>query len=392
MTPNALARQIFAGYNEFALSHLRPSLCNHETIAREVDRTVTQSGGALRIEELGASLEGRSISLVRAGKGAKRVLLWSQMHGDETTGTLALCDILNFLAENARDRSWVRAMLDEITIAAIPMLNPDGAEAVRRENAAHVDLNRDAQATATPEARILRETHRALRPAFAFNLHDQDLHSVGTTKKIAAIALLAPPPDEKRSRPISRLRAMRTCALMARAMHQFIEGHVATYDDAYESRAFGDRMQSWGPSTILLEAGHWPRDPEKAFIRKLNTVALLVALHAIATGAYQDVELEQYHALKQNGSLAFDLVVRKVRLEHASGWSTRVDLGVSLEPEQNRRSTAPVATIKEIGDLRAHASLQSLDGSARKISPADVAVERQMALAELLDLLQLYGP
>ncbi len=392
MTPNTLARQIFAGYDEFALSHLRPSLCKHNTITQEVARAVTQSSGVLRLEELGASLEGRSISLVCAGRGAKRVLLWSQMHGDETTGTLALCDILGFLAEAGRDRSWVRTMLDEITIAAIPMLNPDGAETVQRENAAHIDLNRDAQATATPEARILRETHRALRPVFAFNLHDQELHSVGTTKKIAALALLAPPPDEKRNRPISRLRAMRTCALMARAMHQFVEGHIATYDDTYEGRAFGDRMQSWGTSTILLEAGHWPRDTEKAFVRKLNTVALLVALHAIATGAYQDVELEQYHGLKQNGLLVYDLVIRKVRLVHASGWSTRVDLGVSLEPEANRRSAGPVATIKEIGDLRAHASLQALDGSARKISPADVSVERRMPLAELLDLLQLYGP
>ncbi len=392
MTPNTLARQIFAGYDGFALSHLRPSLCKHYTIAQEVTRAATQSGGILRVEELGASLEGRSISLVRAGRGAKHVLLWSQMHGDETTGTLALCEILSFLAEAGRDRSWVRSMLDEITIAAIPLLNPDGAETARRENAAHVDLNRDAQATATPEARILRETHRALRPAFAFNLHDQELHSVGSTKKIAALALLAPPPDEKRSRTISRLRAMRTCALMARAMHQFVEGHIATYDDMYEARAFGDRMQSWGTSTILLEAGHWPRDTEKAFVRKLTTVALLVALHAIATGAYQDVELEQYHVLKPNGPLVYDLVIRKVQLVHPSGWSTRVDLGVSLEPEANRRSGAPVATIKEIGDLRAHASLQALDGSARKISPADVAVERRMPLTELLDLLQLYAP
>ncbi len=392
MTPNALARQIFASYDEFALSHLGPSLCKHATILREVERVVAQSNGVLGLEELGTSLEGRSISLVRVGRGAKTVLLWSQMHGNETTATLALCDILNFLVESARDRSWIRTMLDGITIAAIPMLNPDGAEAMRRENATHIDLNRDARALATPEGRILRETHRAVKPVFAFNLHDQDLRSVGATKKVAALAFLAPPPDERRSRPISRVRAMRICALMARSMHQFIEGHIATYDDSYEARAFGDRMQSWGTSTLLVESGHWPEDPEKRFIRKLNVVALLVALHAIATGAYQDVELEQYHTLKQNGTLIYDLVVRKVRLVHPSGWTTRVDLGVSLEPEENRRSAAPIATIKEIGDLHNHAGLQALDGSARRISPADVAVERRLPLADLLDLLQLYRP
>jgi hypothetical protein len=227
---------------------------------------------------------------------------------------------------------------------------------------------------------------------FSFNLHDQELRSVGMTKKVAALAFLAPPPDERRSRPIPRLRAMRVCALMARALHQFVEGHIATYDDSYETRAFGDRMQSWGTSTVLLESGHWPQDPEKKFVRKLNVVALLVALHAIATGAYQDVELEHYHALKQNGTLLYDLIIRNVKVVHASGWSTRADLGVSLEPEANRRSAAPLAMIKEIGDLHAHAGLQTLDGSARRISPAEIAVEQQLPLADLLDLLQLYHP
>jgi hypothetical protein len=390
MTPNALAKQVFTGYDEFALSHLQPSLCKHRIIADEMEGLVARSNGLLGLEELGTSPEGRTISLVRAGSGAKRILVWSQMHGDESTATLALCDILNLVVEAGGDRGWIRSMLNDVTLALIPMLNPDGAEHVRRENATHTDLNRDALALATPEARILRETHRALKPAFGFNLHDQELRSVGLTKKVAALALLAPPSDERRSRPISRLRAMRVCALMARALSQFIEGHIATYDDAYEARAFGDRMQSWGTSTILLESGHWPRDPEKKFIRRLNVVALLTAFHAVATGAYQDVELEHYHTLKQNGTQVYDLVVRKVRLVHPSGWSLRVDLGISLEPEENRRSAAPIATIKEIGDLHTHTGLQMLDGSARRISTADIAVERRLPLADLLDLLQLY--
>jgi hypothetical protein len=392
MTPNALARQVFSSYGEFALSHLQPSLCKHHIIADEVERLVVRSRGSLGLEELGTSLEGRTISLVRAGSGAKRILAWSQMHGDETTATLALCDMLNLLVEEARERGWVRSMLNEVTLAVIPMLNPDGAEQMRRENASHTDLNRDAAALATPEARILRETHRAFRPAFGFNLHDQELRSVGLTKKVAALALLAPSPDERRSRSAPRLRAMRVCALMARALSQFIEGHLATYDDSHEARAFGDRMQSWGTSTILLESGHWPRDPEKKFIRKLNAVALLTAFHAIATGAYQDAELEHYHALKENGMQVYDLVVRKLRLIHPSGWSLRADLGISLEPEENRRCAAPIATIKEIGDLHTHTGLQTLDGSARRVSTADVAVERRLPLADLLDLLQLYHP
>jgi predicted deacylase len=48
------------------------------------------------IEEVGHSTLGRSINLVKWGKGPKKVFLWSQMHGDEATATMALFDLMNF--------------------------------------------------------------------------------------------------------------------------------------------------------------------------------------------------------------------------------------------------------------------------------------------------------
>jgi hypothetical protein len=318
------------------------------------------------------------------------VLLWSQMHGDEPTATLALCDILNFLVEAERERTWVSQMLEQTSLALIPMLNPDGADALRRHNATHIDVNRDARALITAEGRILRETHRALRPSFGFNLHDQSLSSVGATRRVAALALLAPPADEERRRPLSRVKAMRVCALIARSLHQFVGGHLATYDDAYEGRAFGDRMQSWGTGTILIESGHWPNDPMKLFPRKLNFVALLVALRCIGDGTYQDVELEHYSKLPPNGKQVYDILVRNIRLVHPSGWSSRADVALSLEPEPNRRAPAPVAIIKEIGDLSTHAGLETIDASARQLPHDALGIEKQMPLQEFLDLLQLY--
>jgi len=390
MTPNSHARQLFAQYEDFKLGHLRPSNCRHAVVIDEIRSLVIRSHGLLGMEELGTSLEGRSIHLVRCGTGPKRVLLWSQMHGDESTATLALCDLFNFLVEAASTAPWLATMLGQVTMQVIPMLNPDGAEAVCRHTATAVDMNRDARALATPEARILRETHRALKPTFGFNLHDQDLSSVGNSKKVAALALLAPTLDEKKTRPLSRVRAMRVCAVIARAMHQFIDGHVATYDDAFEPRAFGDRMQSWGTSTMLIESGHWPKDREKAFVRKLNFVALLTALRAIGNGSFQDTELEHYANLKPNGKQVYDLIIRNLKLVHPSGWSLRADVGISLGPEENRRSGAPVATIKEVGDLSTHAGLETLDGSARRVRSPLLVVEKQVPLSDLLDALQIY--
>ena len=177
------------------------------------------------------------------------------------------------------------------------MLNPDGAERIQRHTAVQIDMNRDARGLVTPEARLLREAQRRLKPAYGFNLHDQGLSSVGVTPKVAALSLLAPALDEKRSTPPVSLRAMRISALITRALSQFIGGHIATYDDAYEPRAFGDGMQSWGTSTVLIESGHWPGDPDKLFVRKLNYIALLTAIRAIGNGSYQDTEMDWYRQL-----------------------------------------------------------------------------------------------
>src|SRR5207247_8238712 len=129
-------------------------------------------------------LESRSINMIKVGKGEKRVLLWSQMHGDESTATLALMDMFNFFLHCSAKEKWVSQMFNDATLYFIPMLNPDGAERVERRTAAGIDMNRDALERMTPEARMLRERQRRLKPAFGFNLHDQELSYVGNSKDV----------------------------------------------------------------------------------------------------------------------------------------------------------------------------------------------------------------
>src|SRR5688500_17769403 len=52
-------------------------------IQKHVDSKVFKS------EILGHSIQGRSINHLTFGKGKTKVLLWSQMHGDESTATMA---------------------------------------------------------------------------------------------------------------------------------------------------------------------------------------------------------------------------------------------------------------------------------------------------------------
>ena len=92
----------------------------------------------------------REIYQVEWGKGATKVFMWSQMHGDEPTATPALLDMLVYLQKN-RAKSWVKELENNLTIRVVPMLNPDGAELFQRRNLQSIDINRDAQICKRPK-------------------------------------------------------------------------------------------------------------------------------------------------------------------------------------------------------------------------------------------------
>ncbi len=48
------------------------------------------------VEKIGKSYEGRDINKVVFGKGKIKIFLWTQMHGNESTGTRAFLDLLEF--------------------------------------------------------------------------------------------------------------------------------------------------------------------------------------------------------------------------------------------------------------------------------------------------------
>ncbi|MDE0356292.1 MAG: M14 family metallopeptidase, partial [Gammaproteobacteria bacterium] len=249
---------------------------------------------ALACERVGESAEGRPLRMISFGEGEVAVLAWSQMHGDESTATMALADIISFLARHP-DRALVRTLSRRLSLHFVPMLNPDGAARFQRHNAAGIDVNRDARRLATPEGRALKSVHDRIRPAFGFNLHDQSPRfRVGDSGRMAAIALLAPAYSDRREVSERRRAAMRVCGVVRRAIEPLVGGHVTRYDDAFNPRAFGDLMGAWGTSTILIESGGWPDDPQKQCLRMVNFVGILSALGSIADGSFAEVDLALY--------------------------------------------------------------------------------------------------
>ncbi len=358
----------FTLYDRYRLSHLKPANCTPAVVDAELTALCALAPGIVTRDEAGRSTEGRSISQVGFGTGPRRILLWTQMHGDEPTATLAFLDLLRMLIASG-DGPWASTLLHQVTVRCLVMLNPDGAERFQRHTAVNIDLNRDAGALATPEARILKEAHRAFLPEFAFNLHDQGLCSVGNTTRVAALALLAPPADEDRSISETRLRAMRVAAFVRQVLTPYVDGHLTRYADEYEARAFGDGMQAWGTSTVLLESGHWPGDPEKSFIRRLNAIALLSTMCALGDGSYEHTPLDLYFDLPPNGKRLYHIVVRNAEMAHPRGWRHRVDIGLNYAPRSNgaQQEWPSHGIVQDVGDLRGFAGLQELDAGGRSL-------------------------
>ena len=328
------------------------------------------AGNGLRSEPIGRSLQGREIRAVSFGRGSTTVLLWSQMHGDESTATMALADIIRFLAEGRGHP--LRERLDSaLTVTFIPMLNPDGAELFQRENAAGVDVNRDGRELATPEAQALKAVRDRLQPRFGFNLHDQNARTrVGEAGSQAAIALLAPAYNAEREYNEVRSRARLLAATLARLLAKELPERLAKYDDTFNPRAFGDLIQQAGTSTVLIESGALPGDPDKQRLRALNVAMILGALDAIATGRYAEAGPAAYDSLPFNTGGASDLLIRGGRLVLPGQSPLRADVAINYEDAVARAE----GRVREVGDLRQSAAIDTLDATGLFLHPAEAAL------------------
>ncbi len=326
------------------------------------------------VQKIGESVQGRDISMVSMGTGKTSVLLWSQMHGDEATATMALMDIFNFFSASDALNPYRKIMLDKLTIHFIPMLNPDGAQAFKRRNAMDIDLNRDALRLQAPEAQLLKRVRDSLKADFGFNLHDQNTrYTVGKTNKPATISFLAPAYDEQKSVHEGRENAMQVIADLNNTLQRIIPNQVAKYDDEYEPRAFGDNMQKWGTSTILIESGGYHNDPEKQYIRKINFVAILQGLLSIATQSYKNFNTDQYFSIPDNRTYLFDLLVRNAQVA-VEGKQYMLDLGINRreQDDEGSRAFSYVSTLEDIGDLSVFYGYQEIDARGMTALPGKV--------------------
>ncbi|WP_053977913.1 M14 family zinc carboxypeptidase [Mangrovimonas xylaniphaga] len=288
---------------------IREKSLQHRYITNtSIEPLLKQLPSLFKVDVIGTSVKRQNIYSITFGNGPKKLLLWSQMHGNESTTTKALFDVFNFFKQPSEIS---KQLLENCTYKVIAILSPDGAEAYTRVNANEVDLNRDAQNLTQPESKVLKNCFEVFQPDYCYNLHGQrTIFSAGASDNSAIVSFLSPSQDEERSLTPNRKVAMEIIAEMNKHLQTVIPNQVGIYDDSFNINCVGDTFQHLGVPTILFEAGHYPDDYAREETRKLIYYALMLSFQYIANNDIKGDNYEPYFTIPENQKLFHDIIIR----------------------------------------------------------------------------------
>jgi hypothetical protein len=300
---------------------------------------------------IGKSVLEKPIYKYQIGEGKIKILLWSQMHGNESTTTKALIDFLNLLNSGSQ---LAEQLLNSFSFYCIPMLNPDGAKLYTRLNANEVDLNRDSQNLTQPESKVLRRSFESFKPHYCYNLHDQrTIFGAGSTGKPATMSFLAPSYNEEREVNESRLKAINLISGINTVLQRYIPNQVGRFDDSFNINCIGDTFQALGAVTLLFEAGHFPEDYQREETRKYVFMSLASSFLILSENDIVDNRIDNYLNIPQNKVVFYDFIYKNVRLNY-DGVEKITNFAAQYKEELIENEICFNAYIVEIGGLEGH--------------------------------------
>ncbi len=314
-----------------------------------------------RVDCIGQSVLKNDIHVITIGNGKTKILMWSQMHGNESTTTKAVFDLCNLFAFG--EDKTLQIILKSCTIAIVPMLNPDGARAYTRVNANDIDLNRDAQDLSQPESKVLRAYFDDFNPDYCFNLHGQrTIFSAGSNNKPATVSFLAPAQDEACTVTPTRKKAMEVIVAMTKNLQKQIPNQIGIYDDAFNINCVGDTFQSHDKPTILFEAGHFANDYNREVVREFIFQSLIIAINYIAKKPIGGSKYEAYFAIPKNEKLFYDFIIRKAKVN-----AQVVDVAIQCQEQLVGNNIVFVPIVESISNLDGFFGHKEIDAKEYKV-------------------------
>jgi hypothetical protein len=342
-------QDLLQNYDDFKCPLLKGRYLKEDDILQTF-RTISHK---FKIKNEGFSEEGRIISSFRLGHGENKILIWSQMHGNESTTTKSVLDLLNFLA---KDSTFAHKILRTCKFVIVPVLNPDGAKAYTRVNANKVDLNRDASEQTQSESKVLQHIYKTFEPDVCFNMHDQrTIFSAGNHKQPSTVSFLSPSYNADRDINKTRLASMSLISAANRLLQHFIPGKVGRYDDSFNINCIGDYFQSKQTPTVLFEAGHYPEDYAREETRKYIFLALLYMIQETMSSSELNPP-EDYFSIPENEKYYFDVILRDVKVNNQLK-----DVAIQYKEELKDDAINFIPIIEQVGDLKTYYGHREID-------------------------------
>jgi hypothetical protein len=346
-------------YENLFIQNLETNLKGRYITLNDIEPLLLKFNSYNQVQIIGESVLGKPIYKYELGNGKTKVLLWSQMHGNESTTTKALFDFLNLLNGNSE---LAKELLSEFTFCCLPMLNPDGALIYTRENANKVDLNRDAQNLTQPESRLLRSAFEIFKPDYCYNLHDQrTIYGVEAEDvKPATVSFLAPAYNENRDINEVRTKAIQVIVAMNKILQGFIPNQVGRFDDSFNINCVGDTFQFLNVPTILIEAGHYQGDYDREMTRKFVFIALVEGLKKIYENDIVINKIEDYMNIPHNKICFYDFIYKNIKINYDNN-KIITNFALQFKEEIIDNQLVFNAYTAEVGDLKGFSGHFELD-------------------------------
>ena len=320
----------------------------------------------LTVNKVGVSVEGRPIHSIEFGNGKTKILVWTQMHGNEATATRAFFDFFSVIL-NQENEALAKYLEQELSILFIPMLNPDGAEKMQRRNALDIDPNRDAVKQQSPEIQTLFNALTRFKPDWCFNMHDQrNLFNVSETEKPATVSFLSPSESKAEEPSIAQTEAMQLIARLADCIAETNDIGIARFSHEFYPTATGDNIQKMGYRTVLVESGGYLNDPHRMVARKIVFETYLHSFLLIASNKWQEGNKEDYLNMPMNDTKLFDVLIKDVTINE----SPKIVVDIGLELEETRTTDGVLERkylVKDIGDLTHYYSYKTISANENKL-------------------------
>lgn len=329
------------------------------------------------IKEVGKSSLGKPIYMMTLGTGNLKVAAWSQMHGNESTATLAMLDLLSIWEKHPNLKE---KLFDLIQLDFIFMLNPDGADAWTRRNAFDIDINRDYLRMSSVEMKILKSIVLEGDYHYALNLHDQRTIFTTDGKHPATLSFLAPSENIERTITENRKKSMAVIAAVYLQMKQILPNRIAKYTDEFYPTSSGDNFMKAGVTPILFEGGFFENDLNREKTREFYTQALYFALKAISVLKGDTYSYETYFDIPQNRETHFDLIYRNVKLN--TEFECILDIAVQYrEILDDKKTLTYQPYVVEVGDLNHKKGWTEIDCTDKKF----ISIKKFPKLDALVD-------